>query len=195
MGAVSAFNKHGVAMVSYDLIAEESHMSRQLVRHYFPNAQTLMLAVCDQLSRQITVALESQADHADPMMKLNALLDVFFGNDLDFPLQFLCIEPARNALISMAPGNEEVRERLAQGQEVLRRALQSHIVAAYPTLQKDTAYDISYVFITMIHGHWRTSTFLGKSQSHMWNVRDAMDRLIQSHVSNPAAQTTCPSTV
>ena len=49
-GAIAALNKHGLAMISYDLIAEEADMSRQLIRHYFPDQEDLMIAVCDGLA-------------------------------------------------------------------------------------------------------------------------------------------------
>jgi AcrR family transcriptional regulator len=47
---MKAISRHGLPMLSYDLIAQEVDMSRQLIRHYFPDPETLMVAVCDALA-------------------------------------------------------------------------------------------------------------------------------------------------
>lgn len=44
-------------MPSHDDIAEAAGMSRQLVRHYFPNPETIMLGVCDALAASYREAL------------------------------------------------------------------------------------------------------------------------------------------
>ena len=48
--ASNAILKNGLPHISYDLIAQEADMSRQLIRHYFPDPIELMVAVCDRLA-------------------------------------------------------------------------------------------------------------------------------------------------
>ncbi|WP_172670671.1 TetR/AcrR family transcriptional regulator [Labrenzia sp. DG1229] len=58
-GAFDALKSHGLGELSFDLVASKSGMSRQLVRHYFPDHEALMIAVCDHLARTLQRAIDS----------------------------------------------------------------------------------------------------------------------------------------
>ncbi|MGY9047205.1 MAG: TetR family transcriptional regulator, partial [Rhodobacterales bacterium] len=63
--AIRTIGKHGLPTPSYDLIAQEAEMSRQLVRHYFPNPEELMVSVCDGLAAAYEEALAEGILNAD----------------------------------------------------------------------------------------------------------------------------------
>ena len=63
--AFNAILKNGLPHISYDLIAQEADMSRQLIRHYFPDPIELMVAVCDRLAAWRVVAPRGSVGHRE----------------------------------------------------------------------------------------------------------------------------------
>ena len=47
LAAFEALNANGLPALSYDKIAEQSGISRQLIRYYFPDKDDLMSALCN----------------------------------------------------------------------------------------------------------------------------------------------------
>src|SRR5690606_17648989 len=77
--ALQAIGEFGLPMPSYDLIARKSDMSRQLIRHYFPNPEELMVAVCDALAAAYRDLLMQGILAADTTERLPMFLDFYFG--------------------------------------------------------------------------------------------------------------------
>src|SRR5690606_26793894 len=78
-GAIKAIGRFGLPLPSYDLIAEEADMSRQLIRHYFPDSETLMVAVCDGLAAAYKDLLAKGILAAESTERLPMFLDFYFN--------------------------------------------------------------------------------------------------------------------
>lgn len=77
--AISALERRGLPLLSYDAIAEEAELTRQAVRYHFPDPQSLMLAVCDRLADAYRNALIANAARLQGPNRLDVFLDFYFN--------------------------------------------------------------------------------------------------------------------
>src|SRR5690554_4397392 len=77
--ALAALGAFGLPMPSYDTIAREAETSRQLIRHYYPDPEELMVAVCDGLAIVYRDLLGQGILEAEPSERLPMFLDFYFG--------------------------------------------------------------------------------------------------------------------
>lgn len=183
-GAIAALNKHGLSMISYDLIAEEADMSRQLIRHYFPNPADLMIAVCDGLAAAHKEALAEGIVTADVTKRLPLFLDMYFGLLEDKGLAMPADRSAYDAMISIATGSEAVRKCLHEQKSLLQFTIAHEVKISYPQLSQQACRELGYLFIALLYGHWRMVSTIGFSKEHHAISRGAIDRLIASYVAN-----------
>ncbi len=191
-GAIAALNKHGLSMISFDLIADEADMSRQLIRHYFPDTEALMVAVCDGLAAVYKDALMRGILATKATERLPMFLDFYFDllGDKD-PAK----DPARefakprddaayDAMLSVATGCAAVRRNLHDQYQLLQMTIAHEVQISNPTLPQSACREIGFLFVSLMYGHWKMVATLGFSEDHNRVTRAAVDRLIASYVAH-----------
>ncbi len=181
-GAISALNKHGLSMISYDLIAEEANMSRQLIRHYFPDPDALMVSVCDGLAAAHHEALGSGVVKVEPSKRLDLFLDLFFHVVGQGKVGKQTDTVAYDAMMAVATGSKSVRKCLLDHNSFLRSEISKEVQIAHPSLSASDCDEIGYLFVALVYGHWRLVTTLGFCPSYNDISRTAMGRLIASYL-------------
>lgn len=186
--AIRTIGKHGLPIPSYDLIAEEAEMSRQLIRHYFPDPEALMVSVCDGLAASYKEALMQGILKADRTERLPMFLDFYFdflaGEGLAKPAD----DQVYDAMFSLAAASEKVRKNLHDQYALLQFTIAHEVQISHPTLSQPACREIGYLFVAIMYGHWKLVATLGFSPDHNAVARSAIDRLIASyrdHYDNP----------
>jgi len=182
--AFRALTENGLPHLSYDTIAKEADLSRQVVRYHFKDADTLMVALCDQLAQGCRENLVAAASQAKDAQRLNLFIDFFLDirPDIPKPKDDLVFD----ALFALATSSEPVRNTLRTQYMLLGQILAHEFMLQYPTLPTQAAEELSFLFISLMEGHWKMVATLGFSREHRLLTRHAMDRLIQSYVNNPS---------
>lgn len=178
---LKAINEAGLPMPSYDRIAQHAGMSRQLIRHYFPNPEQLMIAVCDALAAAYREALMKGILQAGTTQRLPMFLDFYFnflaGQGLRKPED----DAVYDAMFSLACGSEAVRKNLYEQYGELRQTIAQEVQVSYPELSQKACRELGFLFVSLMYGHWKMVATLGFSDSYNRVTREALDRLIQSY--------------
>ena len=180
--AFRALCQNGLPPLSYDVIAKEANLSRQVVRYHFKTPDDLMVALCDMMAsvyREGMIAGVIQSKGPD---RLNLFLDFYFDLLPDMPKPR--DDQAYDALMSLAAGSDRVAEALRLQYGLLGQVLISEFMLEYPSLELQAAQELSYLFVCLMYGRWKMVASLGFSEDHKHITRRAMDRLIQSYVDN-----------
>lgn len=179
-GAFAALNQFGLPMISYDRIAEAAGVSRQVVRYHFPDQEDLMVALCDKLAAAYTEALISKAVHLEGPTRVSIFLDFYFDMLADMPKPK--DDAVYDALMSFAAGSDRVRSALVGQYSLLGQVLNHEFRVAFPELTTEAAAELSFLFVSLMYGHWKMVATLGLSEEHNHIARHGMERLIQSYV-------------
>lgn len=163
-------------------------MSRQLVRHYFPDHETLMLAVCDHLAQVYRDLLVNKARSLEGPSRIATFLDFYFDLLADAPKPR--DDRVYDAMFALAAHSEAIRDELAGQYQTLGQLLHQEFVVQYPELTDQSASEISYLVVSLIYGHWKMVASLGHSEEHNKVSRQAIDRLIQSYIAVPPSDST-----
>lgn len=169
-------------MISYDLIAEEAEMSRQLIRHYYPDPEKLMIAICDALAAAHKDVMARAVVTADVTERLPLFLDLFFNVIADSATRKPMDDRAYDAMMAIATGSETVRQQLREQHSLLQTTIAHEVQISHPDLSQDACRELGYLFGALMYGHWRMVESLGFSDSHNTVSRSAMDRLIASYL-------------
>ncbi|MFA7432706.1 MAG: TetR/AcrR family transcriptional regulator [Gemmobacter sp.] len=177
-----ALQKNGLPLPSYDLIAQEAGMSRQLIRHYFPDPEKLMVAVCDALADGYRNLLMRGVLEARTAERLPVFLDFFFdflaGKGLGKPLD----DAVYDAMFSLAAGSGPVREALRGQYGLLQHTIAHEVQISNPGLSQRACREIGFLFVSLMYGHWKMVATLGfAAAEHNRITRAAMDRIIESY--------------
>lgn len=180
-GAYAALLVEGLPNLSYDRIAQAAGTSRQLVRYHFREPDALMLALCDRLARSYRDALLGAIDEmAADRNRLDLFFDFYFdllegrGKPRD--------DQVYDALMSRAAASEPVRITLRDQYVLLGEVIANEITAAHPSLAGGAAGELSYLFVSLMYGHWRMVGTLGVAEEHRTVSRAAIDRLLESYL-------------
>jgi AcrR family transcriptional regulator len=181
-GAFSALKNSGLPALSFDVIAEEAGVSRQLVRYHYKDNEALMIALCDYLAglyRDTLIAGVMQAEGKD---RLQIFLDFYFDllDDMPKPRD----DQVYDALMSLSAGAPKIQANLRSQYSLLGQVLSHEFELQYPSLNSQQSRELSYLFVSLMYGHWKMVASLGLSEDHKYISRKAMDRLIDSYVSN-----------
>lgn len=159
-------------------------MSRQLIRHYYPDGEGLMIAVCDALAAAHREALTRGIVEAEVSKRLPLFLDLFFnilaGDGLRKPQD----DRAYDAVMSLATSSELVRKCLAEQQSLLQFTIAHEVQISHPELSQAACKEIGFLFIALLYGHWRMVASLGFSERYNAISRAAVDRLIASYLAH-----------
>lgn len=183
-GAIAALQKHGLSMISYDLIAEEADMSRQLIRHYFPDTEALMVAVCDGLAAVYKDAMMHSILEGKTTERLSIFLDFYFNLLAPKNIAKPRDDAAYDAMMSIATGNAAVRANLHGQYSLLQMTMAHEIQISNPTLSQRACREIGFLFVALMYGHWKMVATLGFSEEHNAITRAAVDRIIASYVAS-----------
>lgn len=181
-GAVVALKKQGLPHISYDIIAREAGVSRQLVRYHFPDPECLMIQVCDHLAGRYRDTLTRTAGSLEGPARVEMFLDFYF--DLLDGSPKPRDDEVYDALMSLSAGVPRIREELAGQYGLLGHVLGQEFAVQYPELAGQPAEELSYLFVSLMYGHWKMVASLGFSEDHRLITRRAMDRLIRSYQEN-----------
>jgi AcrR family transcriptional regulator len=179
--AMEAIRKHGLPMPPYDQIAQEADMSRQLIRHYFPEPEQLMVAVCDALAAAYRDCLMKGILEADSTERLPMFLDFYFnflaGKGLSKPED----DQIYDAMFALAARSEEIRGTLHEQYHLLQHTIAHEVQISNPGLQQKACREVGFLFVSLMYGHWKMVATLGFSESLNRVTREAMDRIIRSY--------------
>ena len=180
----AAVEKEGVSLPSYDTIAREGDMSRQLVRHYYRDPEQMAVDLCNHLASTYRDLLIRGILHADPEDRLRVFLDFYFdflaGKGLAKPVD----DTVYDALFAFAGTSERVRENLREQYTELLQTLAHEIQLTHVSLSQQACRELAYLVVTQMYGHWKMRATLGLSDADNRIPRDALDRLIRSYVEN-----------
>ena len=180
--AFDAIQESGLPMPSYDAIAQAGAISRQLIRHYFPDPEELMLAVCDMLAAAYRDRLMQGILIADSRERLSVFLDFYFGFLEGQGLAKPADDKAYDAMLALAAGSERIRRNLHEQYSLLGHTIAHEIQISYPSLPQRACREVAYLFVSLMYGHWKMVASLGFSGEHNRIARDAMDRIIASYL-------------
>ena len=178
---LAAIKEQGLPVLSYDQIARHAGMSRQLIRHYFPDPEQLMVAVCDALAARYREAWKQGVLQAGAVERLPMFLDFYFnflaGKGLRKPED----DQVYDAMFSLAAGSEAIRERLHEQYKMLQYTIAREVQISNPALHQKACEELGFLFSSLMYGHWKMVASLGYSEDHNRVTREALDRLIRSY--------------
>ncbi|WP_370319204.1 TetR/AcrR family transcriptional regulator [Oricola sp.] len=180
--AYNAILKNGLPLISYDLIAQEADMSRQLIRHYFPDPVELMVAVCDRLAAAYRDCLMKGILNAQSPTRLKTFLDFYFDFLSDRDLEKPRDDSAYDAMMALASTHPSIRKNLHDQYNLLQYTIAHEVQVSHPQLNQKACLEIGYLFVSLMYGHWKMVATLGFSPAHNAVTRAAVDRLIDSYV-------------
>ena len=180
--AYNAILKNGLPLISYDSIAQEADMSRQLIRHYFPDPVELLVAVCDRLAAAYRDGLMKGILNAQSPTRLKTFLDFYFDFLSDRDLEKPRDDAAYDAMMALASTHPSIRKNLHDQYNLLQYTIAHEVQVSHPQLNQKACLEIGYLFVSLMYGHWKMVATLGFSPEHNAVTRAAVDRLIESYV-------------
>lgn len=172
----------GLQAFSFEAVANEAGLSRQLVRYYYPHLDALMVDLCDHLMLVYQDSLIAGIVEVRQVERLKFFLDFFFGLSEDHPMPDNL--QAYDALFSYAVGSAPLRERLCEKYKVLGQVIVHELAIAHPELDDAACKELSFIFVSMMHAHWSYVATLGFSPDHNKLARDAIERVIASYIND-----------
>ena len=179
--AIRSLGRKGLPLPSYDAIAEEAGMSRQLIRHYFPDPEEMMVKVCDALAAAYREALMQGILRADQTRRLRVFLDFYFDLLAPQGLAKPADDRAYDAMFALATRSDKVRQALHDQYALLQSVIAHEVQLSNPRLSQRACREVGYLFVALMYGHWKLVATLGFSPSHNRITREAVDRLIASY--------------
>ncbi len=183
--ATKVLRTQGLQTLTFDSIANEADISRQLVRYYYPNLEILMVDLCDHLAATYREILVKSVQEIGQVQRLDLFLDFFFGVTDRYPMPDNL--EVYDAFFAFAVGSSQMRDRLCMTYEMLGQVFLHELSIAHPELEDFVASELSFMFVSMMHAHWSYVATLGYSHEHGNITRAAMGRLIKSYLDQPAA--------
>ena len=178
-GATVLLKTHGIQALSFEAVATEAGLSRQLVRYHFPHLDDLIVALCDFLGNGYREILVAGIVQVSEVQRLNFFLDFFFDLAKGHPMPDNL--EAYDSLLAYAVGSEQLKTRLCDQYKTLGQVIVHELAIAHPELDGHACEELSYLFVSMMHAHWSFVATLGHSRAHSRLTRNAMDRLIESY--------------
>lgn len=178
----SLIKKEGLQALSFEAVAAEAGLSRQLVRYYFSDLDTLIVALCDHFGNGYREILVSGIVEVSQVKRLDFFLDFFFnladGHPMPDNLE------AYDSLLAYAVGSDALRTRLCDQYKTLGQVIIHELAIAHPELDGHACEELSFLFVSMMHAHWSFVASLGYAPDHGRLTRRAIDRLIQSYIAD-----------
>ena len=182
-----AVETQGVSLPSYDQIAREGSMSRQLIRHYFASMDDMATALCDALADAYRDCLMKGIIAADDSRRLSIFLDFYFNFLSEKGLPKPADDVVYDALFALAATNLRVRDNLRGQYELLQMTLAHEVQISFPELHQAGCRELGYLIVIVMYGHWKMVASLGFSTDYNRVSRAALDRLIESYTTRYVA--------
>jgi len=173
----------GLQAFSFEAIANEAGLSRQLVRYYYPDLDELMVDLCGHLQKVYQDALVGGIVDVRQVERLKFFLDFLFGLSKEHPMPDNL--EAYDGLFAYAVGSASVKERLCVKYQTLGHVILHELAITHPELDDAACKELSFLVVSMMHAHWSYVATLGFSPHHNRIARGAIDRLIASYVNDP----------
>lgn len=180
--AFRAIRENGLPTLSYDTIAQAGGVSRQLVRHYFPDPEELMLGLCDMLAASYRDSLMKGIIAAESRPRLDVFLDFYFGFLAGQGLAKHADDAVYDAMFALAAGSDRIRRNLHDQYSLLRHTIAHEVQISHPGLPQGACREIGYLFVSLMYGHWKMMATLGMEGDYNRICREAMDRIIASYL-------------
>ncbi|MCO6382453.1 MAG: TetR/AcrR family transcriptional regulator [Vannielia sp.] len=181
--AFEALMAEGLPMLSYDTIARRGALSRQLIRYHYPEPEDLMIDLCDHLAGLYREALISEVMKREGAARLRCFFDFYF--DLIEGNLKPRDDQVYDAMMSLSAGSPRIRTNLRSQYSLLGQVLSHELELEYPALGSQGAQELSWLFVSLMYGHWKMVASLGFSGEHRRVTRAAIDRLIESYLARP----------
>lgn len=181
----------GLQALSFENIAKQTGLSRQLVRYYYPTLDALIADLCDHLGKVYQDVLIAGVVKVGQVERLDFFLDFFFGVSRDYPMPDNL--EAYDSLFAFSVGAPDVKQRLHAKYRTLGQVIEHELAIAYPQLNAPARDELSFLFVSMMHAHWSYIATLGFSQAYNKVARKAVDRLIASYCEDGPAMPTIES--
>ena len=177
--ATALIRDRGLQAMSFENLASQSGLSRQLIRYYFPDQETLIVELCDFLANEYRELLISGIVRMAQVERLGFFLDFFFDLASDHPMPDNM--EVYDSFLAFAVGSDPLKTRLCDQYTTLGRVVAHELAIAYPELKGHACEELSFIFVSMMHAHWSFVASLGFSRDHGRVSRKAMERLIASY--------------
>ncbi|MEL7486863.1 MAG: TetR/AcrR family transcriptional regulator [Pseudomonadota bacterium] len=187
-------NEKGLQGLSFESVAKEAGLSRQLIRYYYADLDTLIAELCDYLGNVYREMLVAGIVEVGEVERLPFFMDFLF--DLADGYRMPPNLEAYDAMVAYAVGSDRVRERLRAQYKTLGQVIAQELAIAHANLDGPACEELSFIFVSMMHAHWSFVASLGFSREHSRAMRNAIDRLIASYVqeTEPASRIRHPWT-
>lgn len=173
---------HGIQAISFERIAKQAGLSRQLLRYYFTEQDQIIVDLCDFLANRYRERLVAGIVDLGQKQRLNFFLDFFFdlaeGHPMPDDLEVY------DSFVAYAVGSRTMKERLCGQYLTLGQVVGHELAIAHPELSGRLCEELSFLFVSMMHAHWSFVATLGYSREHSRLTRRAIDRLIHSYIAD-----------
>lgn len=176
-----AIRERGIALPSYDQIATQGGMTRQLVRHYFQDPEDLAVALCNYLADTYRDCLMRGIIAAESSQRLSVFLDFYFDFLSEKQLEKPRDDEVYDALFALAGTSQKVRSNLHDQYKLLQMTVAHEIKISYPNLPQEGCRELGFLLVSLMYGHWKMVATLGFSRDNNRVSREAMNRLIDSY--------------
>lgn len=176
----------GLQALSFENVAREAGLSRQLVRYYYTDMNGLIADLCDHLGTAYREMIVSGIVEIAQVERLKFFLDFLF--DLADGYRMPDNLENYDALIAYSVGCDEVKERMCTKYQTLGQVISQELAISYTELDSKSCEELSFLFVSMMHAHWSFVASLGYSREHSLLIRGAIDRLIQSYIDDKGAK-------
>lgn len=180
--AANVLTNRGIQRCSFENIADEAGLSRQLVRYYYSDLDILICDLCDYLAGTYREILLAGIVDVGEVGRLKFFLDFFFDLSADYPMP-INLE-AYDGMVAYSVGSNAVRDRMCDRYQTLGEVVMHELVIAHPELSESACKELSFMFVSMMHAHWSFVASLGYSRQHSLLARKAFDRLIASYIND-----------
>ncbi len=184
--ATNLIKTRGLQALSFEAVAKESGLSRQLVRYYFADIDALILELCTFLGNGYRDILVTGILDIGQVERLKFFLDFFFDLVDEHPMPDNL--EAYDSLLAYAVGSEKLKERLCDQYKTLGQVIVHELAIAHPELEGHACEELSFLFVSMMHAHWSFVASLGYSHDHGRLTRRAIDRLIESYINDSSEE-------
>ncbi|MEL6359952.1 MAG: TetR/AcrR family transcriptional regulator [Pseudomonadota bacterium] len=178
--ATKILNEKGLQRLSFESVANEAGLSRQLVRYYFTDLDALVADLSDYLGNVYREILVAGVLKVGEVERLRFFMDFLF--DLAVEDRMPANLEAYDAMVAYSVGSQNVRERMRAQYMTLGQVIAHELAIAHPDLDGPSCEELSFVFVSMMHAHWSFVASLRFSRDHSQVMRDAIDRLIASYI-------------
>ena len=182
-GAFRVLMAEGLDHLAYKRVADAAGTTRQLVRYYFPDPDDLMIALCDRVAAVYREALIEGMVGRVEEDRVALFLDFYF--DLLEAHRKPRDDQAYDALMSLATRSERIKTNLRQQYTLLGQVVSHELRQQYQEIPLPACEQLSFVFVSLMYGHWKMVASLGLNEEHKHITRQALDRLIDSYRLNP----------